>query len=369
MRGIGFLVCLGISMVISTSCLANARAYLTDYNSGNVAVIDTATDTLIANSINVGTQAWSVAIGANDRAYFFSSDGVSVVDTQALAVISTIALPDCTNDSVLALDPAAEFLYVGCNPQAEVLRIDLQSEAVVDSLLIAGAWFIDIIMDAGGDRVLVADNSLGDIHILDPDPLSLDDSVTADVISTNGIDLDTTQNRLYVPTWSPNELSVIDPVNASIDATVSAAGWHVSVDPGSAQRAYMLDPSGNVAVIDTASDTVLSTFSTGTGNYFTAAVHPTDGRLYLLNQSAAQVEVYDPQAETLQATVSLPSFVEPRMVGRWLAAGPGESVQPEAIGVPLLSSSPWWPALLALLLALAAFSFMVPRIDPGRSSR
>ena len=106
----------------------------------------------------------------------------------------------------------------------------------------------------------------------------------------------------------------------------------------------------------TYTDSVLSTFSAGSGtdNYFSSAVHPTDGRLYVLNQTAVQVEVYDPATETLLSTVSLSGFVEPRMVGRWLAAGPSAALPPVAISVPIFSASPLPLVLLALLTLLIA---------------
>lgn len=349
-------------LLVTNTVQANARAYLTDYNSGDVAVVDTASNTLIANGLNVGPQAWSLAIGSNDRAYFYSSSGISVVDTQALSVLQTIALAQCTNDSVLALDASETLLYVGCNPAAEVLAIDLQSGSIVDTLAIPSAWFVDMLVDASGTRLVVAEYGTNQIHLVDLLPtMALGSSVAANVNGTNGIDLEAAGNRVYVPTWAPNELSIIDPLAASIDGTISAAGWHVSVDPGAAQRAYLLAPSGDVAVIDTASESLLSSFTTGTGNYFSSAVHPSDGRLYLLNQTASQVEVYDPTSETLLDTIALPGFVEPRLVGRWLAPGPSTSAPP-AIGVPVFSGPPWSLMLLALLALLLAS----PALRAGR---
>lgn len=356
MNAMRFTVVVLFGLLAVSSALANARGYVTDYNTGNVAVIDTATNALVPNGLNVGPQAWSVAIGPNDRAYFYSSNGVSVVDTQALTVLQTIPLSQCTNDSVLALNANQTLLYVGCNPAELVLAIDLQSQQVVDSLAIPSAWFVDMVLDSSGTQLVVAEYGMNQVHLLDVAPtLSLDSSLPANVNGTNGIDLEGVANRVYLPTWAPNALTLVDPLAASIAGSINATGWHVSVDPGVAQRAYQLAPNGEVTVIDTASETVLATFSTGSGNYFSSAVHPTDGRLYLLNQTASQVEVYDPATQTLLDTISLPGFVEPRLVGRWMAAGPVVTTPP-AIGVPLFSGAPWVLLLFAALALLLARS-------------
>ncbi|MGY6587016.1 MAG: YncE family protein [Wenzhouxiangella sp.] len=361
MNAIRFAVVALGGLIAASSALASARGYVTDYNTGNIAVIDTASNTLVPNSLNVGTGAWSVAIGSNDRAYFYSSDGVSVVDTQALIVLQTIPLSQCTNDSVLALDASETLLYVGCNPAEMVLAVDLQSGQVVDSLSIPSAWFVDLLTDASGTQLVVAEYGMNQVHLLGVSPsLSLSASLPANVNGTNGIDLEGVNNRVYIPTWAPNELTVVDPVASSIGTTIAAAGWHVSVDPGAAQRAYQLAPNGDVTAIDTASETVLATFSTGSGNYFSSAVHPTDGRLYLLNQTASQIEVYDPASQSLLDTISLPGFVEPRLVGRWMAAGP-VAAAPPAIGVPVFSGAPWGLILFSLLALLLAWPYVRSR--------
>lgn len=344
-------------MTVSGLSEAAPRAFLTDYSTGNIAVIDTATDTLIANSLNVGPQAWSVAIGDNDRAYFFSSAGITVVDTVALVATNAIPLPACSNDSPLTIDPASVNVYIGCNPAGEILQFDLATETVVASQAIANAWFVDLITDASGDRLMAADLAFGDIHFLDIGPLAVDTSLSADVVSTNGLDLDLSQNQLYVPTFSPNELTVIDPVSATVTASIPAPGWHVAVDPVPGGPAYLLDPNGQVSVIDMASNSVASSFNAGSGNYFSSAVHPLDGRLYLLNQTDSEVQVFDPLSSTLLATISLSPFVEPRLVGRWMGPPVIGDEPPAAVGVTSMNH-PMWVLLMMLGFFMIATRYL-----------
>ncbi len=359
MKTIGLILMSRGVLFFSSSAMANVLASITDYDTGQVAVIDTSTNSLVTNSLGVGQFPWSVAVGGNDRAYFYSADSITEVDAAALqAIPPTLGLPNCTSDSVPALNPDATFLYVGCNPNGLLKAIDLQapSMAVTDTLTMPGAVFRDIIVDGSGARLLVADSGSDEVNVLDitSSSMTVDASLPAGALSgTNGIDLDASNNLLYVPSGSPpNQLVVIDPIASSVVATLAASGWHVAVDPEPSSSAYQLAFNGEVTEIDTSNQMVSGPVSTGAGFYFSSAVHPTDGRVYLLNTQFSQVEVYDPASWLLFDTIGLPGFIEPRLVGRWMAQGLAATPSP-AIGVPLFGQAPW------ALLVFALFAFLL----------
>jgi YVTN family beta-propeller protein len=70
------------------------RAYVTNFSSDTVSVIDTATNVVVGDPIPVGNSPWGVAVGPDGaRAYVTdaTSGTVSVIDTAANTVLTVIS--------------------------------------------------------------------------------------------------------------------------------------------------------------------------------------------------------------------------------------------------------------------------------------
>ena len=88
-------------------------AYVTNTHSGNVSVIDTATNT-VANTITVGSYPWSVAFNPSGTLAYVTNYGsgtVSVIDTATNTVANTITLGYSYPNSV-AFNPSGTLAYV-----------------------------------------------------------------------------------------------------------------------------------------------------------------------------------------------------------------------------------------------------------------
>jgi YVTN family beta-propeller protein len=93
-----------------------ARAYATNYASGNVSVIDTSSKTVVT-SVPVGASPVAVAVAPNNSEIYVAnsfSDSVTIINAQNFQT-NTIALPKSGYPSSIAVAPDGKHVYVAVN--------------------------------------------------------------------------------------------------------------------------------------------------------------------------------------------------------------------------------------------------------------
>ena len=135
------LLTLLIALLASAgAAFATPYAYIANRFSNSVSVIDTATDTVIAD-IAVGAGPWGVAVGpGGERAYVTNAFGnsVSVIDGQRLAVVATIPLDSSPTDIAVS-DDGRHVLVTRRDQPGTVSLIDTDSLTVVGSVAVSGS--------------------------------------------------------------------------------------------------------------------------------------------------------------------------------------------------------------------------------------
>jgi YVTN family beta-propeller protein len=140
--------------------LIGGRAYVTNYFSGSVSVIDTVTNTVIFPTIAVGRSPTGVAVAPNGRRAYVAntnSDSVSVIDTTTNppAVVGP-AIDVGPGPEGVAVDPGGDHLFVTDTAQMRqdepdantVSVIDTQSNAVVTTLPPVGEFPLGLVATA-----------------------------------------------------------------------------------------------------------------------------------------------------------------------------------------------------------------------------
>lgn len=128
---------LTVAALLSFFCMAGWAApfaYIPNYSSNNVSVIDIATNAVVA-TIGVGNGPLGVAVNASaTRAYVLNNVGnsISVIDTSTNLVIATI--PVSTSPSGIAVNAAGTRLYVGYGEVRPVSVIDTATNTVVGTI-------------------------------------------------------------------------------------------------------------------------------------------------------------------------------------------------------------------------------------------
>lgn len=225
-------------------------AYITNFTSDSVSVVDTNSNT-VTTTIPVSTGAVGVAYSPDrSRVYttgFSVSDNVAVIDTATNTVIATIPIPDYPTG--IAVSPDGSKAYVTSYMSNIVSVVNLSNNTVSGTITVG-------------------------------------DSPAGVVFSPNG-------NRAYISNAASIDVSVIDTANDSVVATVTlGSGQPFGLDTnGDGTRLYVAHTS-YIAIVDTANNTVLSDLPT-CANVQNMAHSKTSARLVTACFDNDDIAVYD----------------------------------------------------------------------------
>lgn len=228
--------------------------YVADEGSGDgpgtVSVIDTRTNTL-AQTIPVGVRPSDVAVSSDgQRAYVtnFASGGISIIDTQKNSVIGAIPI---LGDSLthLAVSPNGQQLYVLENFFTHgVAVVDAASGVVSANIPSSGPTALAVSPD--GRHVYVANGADGTLSVIETATNTI--AATIPVGKTPVTVTVSRDGRVYVANFDSGTVSVLDPAtNAIIKTIVTSNPGAVAISPDG-QRLYVTHfGSSAVAAIDT----------------------------------------------------------------------------------------------------------------------
>ena len=266
---------------------AGGRAFVANTGSDSLSILSTATDAVVA-TISVGDAPSSLAVSADGaRVYVGCASGqISVVDTGLGVVVSTISAGASGGGSSsvngLALSLSGTKLYA---LWGNLVVIDTAAQAIVNSVYV-GNYPMSLALTADGARIYVPIcyglgnfSFYGSVTVFATSSASVTGSIftwaqpnsiaiTPDgaraLLTTPYNFVNTGYGAGFLPTpW----LQGLDLTHGSLGQGINlgAPGSGVALSPDGS-RAYAAVPSGNrVAVIDTATNTILTTVSVGAG--------------------------------------------------------------------------------------------------------
>ncbi|HWN32031.1 MAG TPA: Hsp70 family protein, partial [Pseudonocardia sp.] len=236
----------------------------------------------VTAAIPVGQQPGRIAMAPDGRRAYvtnFGSSTLSVIDTATNGVVATV--PVGQNPAVVAVAPNGGHAYVTNNGSASVSVVDTATNTVTATVPV-GQRPSGVALTPDGRRAFVANRDSNTVTVLDTAT-----NTVASTIAVNGspaaIALTPDGRRAYVTTFgaggAPGGVAVLDSTSGAVTATVP-----VGVVPGSIAitpdggRAYVTNfDSDTVSVIDTATNQVTATVPVGQ-NPANLAITP-DGRL------------------------------------------------------------------------------------------
>jgi phospholipase C len=184
--------------------------------SNTVAVIDTATDTVI-KSITVGASPRRIVLSADgSRAYVGTAQGVYVIDTAADRVIGVVRAPSDVQG--LALSPDGTTLYATAPDEGRVLAISTRHLTVQRSFA-AGAepWSVGVTPD--GKTLYVTDTNSNSVAVLDAaDGRTVATVAVGSLPTALGITPD--GSEVWVGNTLTGSLSVISTATNTLAATI-----------------------------------------------------------------------------------------------------------------------------------------------------
>ena len=242
-------------------------AYVTDVASGNVFVVDTASN-LVASAVPVGSTTFGgIAVTPDGSRLYVSNNSegntVSVIATSTDTVTGTITFS--SGPSSLAISPDGSSLYVAL-PDANSVAVVSTATNSITATIPVGVFPEGIAFTPGGAFAYVA-NEGGSVSVID--------TATEKVVAT-------------IPVGSGS---------APIELAITPNG----------QSAYVTGLVSPVAVINTATNTVVASVPVGsTPNGITTS--PDGTNVYVANLASGTVSVISTATNSVAATVPVSGF-------------------------------------------------------------
>ncbi len=189
-----------------------AYAYITNFNSGTVSVIDTANNSVIA-TVPVGTNPWGVAVSPDGIKVYVTnvgSNSISVIDTANNTVIATLS--GFNGPYGIAVNREGTRVYVANMNSNTVSVIDMTTNTIIAT--VSGLSNpVGVAVNPAGTRAYVTSTG----NILIRGTVSVIDTTTNNVIATvNGLNnpvgvaVNPAGTNVYVANAGSNTVSVID---------------------------------------------------------------------------------------------------------------------------------------------------------------
>jgi YVTN family beta-propeller protein len=292
-------------------------AYITNGDSNNVSVIETATNTVIA-TVNVSDGPFGVVATSDGKKVYVAnlgSNNVSVIDTATNSVTDSIYVGKQPRG--IAVSPDGTKIYVVNSASNNVSVIDTVTNNVIATVNVE--WIpYGVAVNPDGTKAYVTNGDLGNEN----NTVSVIDTVSNTVIATvnvggipYGVAVTPDGTKVYVANWGSDNVSVIDTATNTITARVNITRpIGITVNPDG-KKVYVTNGSSNVSVIDVANNTVIATVNVGSSP-FGVAVTPDGKKVYVVNSDSNNVSVIDTATNAVTATV--PVGNNPRAFGQFI---------------------------------------------------
>ena len=304
---------------------AGPYAYVTNYSSNTVSVVNTANNTVSA-TIPVGSGPYGVAVHPNGTTVYvtnYAGSSVSVIDAATNLVTATI--PVATHPYGIDVSPDGSRLYIAAYSSNSVTVIDTSTNLVVATVPV-GASPRAVVVSHDGSRVYVANFAANSISVIDPVSNAVAATVTLPAGSGPiGLMLTPDNQTLYVTAYSSGKVYVIDAVPNAVKTfiPVGTRPWGIAITPDG-KTIYVGNYSGSISaptsisVIDPVTNIVSANIPLPAGVFPSGvAVHPDGTHVYAASYSTGVVYIIDEATHTILK--STPVGTRPYAFGNFLS--------------------------------------------------
>jgi YVTN family beta-propeller protein len=288
------------------------NAYITNGDSNDVSVINTATDTVIA-TIRVGKFPQGVAVGPDGKAYVAneSSDTVSVIETATNTVIATIHVGIEPVGVAVSSDGSTVYVTDFGFRSKSVSVINTANNKVTATIPV-GIGPTGVVVTPDGGKVYVANYDSGSVSVITTKLKRVIATIRLGRYPVNQVAVSPDGTKVYVTTFHSNTVSVIDTANDRVTATipVGIGPIGVAVSPDGS-KVYVTNSNsvtyskpGTVSVINTANNEVTNTIPVGTSPSG-ISVSPDGSKVYVANSASNDVSVIATATDTVIATLAV----------------------------------------------------------------
>jgi len=282
-------------------------AYVTNYGSANVSVINTSTNTVVA-TITVGISPTSVAITPNGLyAYVtnsnLASNSVSVINIFTNTVVATISNvgPEPWN---IAITPNGLYAYVTNFGRNSVSLVNISTNTEVEDITV-GTSPVAVAITPNGLYAYVANYGSANVSVINT---ATNIAVATITVGTNPRGVAITPDGLYayVTNYGSANVSVINTATNTVVATITVGTnpYAIAITPNGLYAYVTNYGSNNVSVINTSTNTVVDTITVG-GSPIGVVITPNGLYAYVANHGSNTVSVINTSTNTVVDTITV----------------------------------------------------------------
>ncbi len=311
----------------------NGYAYIANEGSGNVSVINTATN-MVTATIPTGDTPYSVAVSPDgSRVYVVNANSynVSVINTSTNTVIDSVHV---YTPRGVAVSPDGSRVYVTSRDSNAVYVINTATNAVTN-IIGVGLAPGGVAVSPDGSKAYVTCGGQGG----PTDTVSVINTATNTVIdniivgtSPWGVAVSPDGSKVYVTHYFIDSVSVINAatntVTASINVGFDAIG--IAVSPDGSKLYVANGGSASVSVINTSTNVVTATIQ-GESGPIGISVTPDGSKVYVANQPTNSVYVINASTNTIIDSVAVGN--EPQSYGNFITSGTGCTGTPKTFTI------------------------------------
>ena len=301
---LAMLIFVGLSGIPAA---AQSYAYVPTHKSDSVAVVNTASNSVVA-IVPVGVQPLQAAISPDgafayitNSGWFLGNNDVSVISTAANAVIASI--PVGRFPVGVAFTPNGALAYVANQNSNDVSVINTATRTVVATIPVGvNPWGVAVTPD--GAFAYVTNQATNNVSVIN----TATSAVVATIpVGNNPVGLAITPNGAfaYVANYLSSSVSVISTATNTVVNTVSTPVYPIAIaiTPNGASAYVATNWDSIVTVIDTASNTVTASVAVGSIPRG-VAITPDGAFAYVSNRMSDDVSVISTASNTVVTTIS-----------------------------------------------------------------
>jgi YVTN family beta-propeller protein len=322
--GLLAIMAVAVGYVLGSAQSLAQNAYITNATSNNVSVIDTATNK-VTTTIPVGSFPFGVAVAPDGRRAYIANDGsetVSVIDTATNKVIATIG----TRGSVgIAVSPDGRRVYAANLLDQSISVIDTGTNTLIATVPVS---IFPYDVKVAGKKVYVT-NCTAQCSSSSPGTVTVLDAATNKVIATisvapttnaPGLAVSPDGRRVYVTNEISDNVPVIDTATDTVIATIPVGDSTSAAVSPDGTKVYIPNRGNHVAVVDAATNEVITSTGFINGGLFGVSVTPDGRKVFVANFDANTVTVIDTATDAVVAAI--PVGVQPIAFGVFIQPAP-----------------------------------------------
>jgi YVTN family beta-propeller protein len=248
-----------------------SKVYVASRTGFTVLVIATATNKLTGSPIPVGDEPRAVAVTPDGSKVYVANEfgnSVSVIATDTNTVVATIPLGNSFFPTAVAVTPDGSKVYVANSSEKTVWVIDTHSNTVSGSPILVGEDPEALAITPDGSKVYVGNAFDQTVSVIATNTNTVVATIPVGNRPFGTIAVTPDDSKVYVPLEMSNSVSVIAAATNTVVATipVGPSPLAVAVTPDGS-KAYVTNSNsggpGTVSVIDTTTNTVVATIPVG----------------------------------------------------------------------------------------------------------